>query len=109
MEKRRSLSNTAKASVIERQRGLCACGCRESLTIGEIDYDHVLSLGLGGTNDLSNFVALKRKHHRQKSNDENSRRAKADRQHAKHFGPRLNARDRELSRRLERTRQVNGG
>lgn len=105
-EKRRSLSPSAKAKIIDRQRGICACGCRENLQIGQIDYDHALALQFGGTNDLSNFVALIRKHHRAKSNDENIKRAKADRIAAKHNGTWLKAPDRELSRIQSRTKQL---
>lgn len=105
-EKRRYLSPSEKAKVMDRQRGICACGCREPLVIGQIDFDHRIGLSFGGTNALSNFEALKRKHHRAKSNDENTRRAKADRQRAKDRGEWLNAKDRELARIQSRTRQL---
>lgn len=105
-EKRRSLSPSEKARVIDRQRGKCACGCREDLIPGQIDFDHRLSLQFGGTNDIENFDALIRRHHRQKSNDENTRRAKADRMRAKDQGVWLNAKDRELARIMSRTRQA---
>ncbi len=104
--KRRYLSASEKAKVIARQRNKCACGCGYELIIGQIDFDHELALQFGGTNDLSNFVALIRKHHKLKSNDENTKRAKADRVRAKHEGTHLNAKDRELKSIIDRTRLI---
>lgn len=106
MLKRRRLSLSEKARVIARQNNTCACGCREALVVGQIDFDHELDLQFGGTNDLSNFVALIRRHHKKKSNAHNTLRAKADRVRAKHEGTHLNARDRELQRILARTKQI---
>jgi 5-methylcytosine-specific restriction protein A len=105
MEKRKYLNGSEKAQVIDRQRGLCACGCGEKLELGLIDFDHELALQFGGSNRLSNFVALIRKHHRAKSNDENTKRAKCDRQRAKFFNPRLSSSDRDAARIIERTKQ----
>jgi 5-methylcytosine-specific restriction endonuclease McrA len=105
MEKRRTPSPQEKARIIARQGGKCACKCGEDLVPGKIDFDHVLALQFGGTNDLSNFEALIRRHHKAKSNDENTRRAKADRQRAKNDGTWLNAQERHLAKILERTDQ----
>lgn len=104
--KRRYLSASEKARVIERQSGKCACGCRGALEIGAIDFDHVLDLQFGGTNDLSNFCALIRKHHKIKSNANNTIRAKCDRIREKHEGRWLNAKDRQLASILSRTKQI---
>ena len=73
--KRRYLSPNEKVSVRIRQKDMCACGCREPLDDG-VQYDHVLALHLGGTNDLDNFQALKPKHHAAKSTRELKNRAK---------------------------------
>lgn len=106
MLKRRYLSPAEKARVIDCQRGICACGCREPLVIGQIDFDHRLALQFGGTNDLDNFVALIRRHHMHKSAAETTARAKADRIKAKHSGAWLNAKDREVARIMSRTKQI---
>lgn len=106
MQTRKYLSPSEKSRVIDRQRGKCACGCREALVVGQIDFDHVLDLQFGGTNDLSNFCALIRKHHKQKSDANNSIRAKCDRMKAKHEGRHLNAKDRELAAIRARTKQL---
>lgn len=104
--KRRYLSPSEKSRVIDRQNSKCACGCRGELVVGQIDFDHSVALQFGGTNDLSNFVALIRKHHRAKSNDENTARAKCDRLKLKHSGQWLNAKDRELASLRSRTKQI---
>ncbi len=106
IQKRRSLSPSDKARVIDRQRGVCACGCGEQLVPGQIDFDHDKPLWAGGSNDLKNFNALVRKHHKVKSNDDNSRRAKADRMKAKNDGTWLNAKDRMLASIMSRTKQL---
>lgn len=85
---------------------ICACGCGERLVIGQIDFDHELDRQFGGSESLSNFVALIRKHHKKKSDANNTARAKCDRIKAKHEGTHLNARDRELARILGRTKQL---
>ena len=106
MEKRRTLSPSEKARVIDRQRGRCACGCGEALVVGFIDFDHVLDLQFGGSNDLDNFCALIRKHHRAKTDRNITLRAKCDRIRAKHEGKWLNSKDRELAKIRERTKYV---
>lgn len=105
-EKRRYLSASEKARVIDRQGGKCACGCGDMLVIGQIEFDHRIGLSFGGSNALSNFEALIKKHHKKKSNDENTRRAKADRCRAKNEGTHLNAKDRELAKIMSRTKQI---
>jgi predicted NAD/FAD-dependent oxidoreductase len=106
IQKRRSLSPAEKAKVIDRQKGVCGCGCKERLAVGLIDFDHEIDLQFGGSNDLSNFVALIRKHHMQKTATNATRRAKADRQRAKNDGSWLSAKDRELARIMSKTRQA---
>lgn len=104
--KRRYLSASEKSRVIDRQGGKCDCGCKEPLVIGHIQFDHVIDLQFGGTNDLSNFCALITKHHKKKSNANNTIRAKCDRQRAKHNGTWLNSKDRELASIRARTKQI---
>ena len=99
---RRRFSPAQCESVLARQNYKCACGCGELVIIGEHDFDHDKSLWLDGPDTLENLRALKRKHHLVKTAAEAGMRAKTDRQRAKHFGPRLNARDREMARIRER-------
>jgi len=106
MNKRRYLSAGEKSRLLDRQHGKCACGCGEPLVIGKIDYDHILDRQFGGSEDLSNFCALIRKHHRKKTDANTTIRAKCDRQRAKHEGKWLNARDRELASIRSRTKQI---
>lgn len=80
-ERRQHLSAAAKASVIEAQQRACA-ECGDAFT-GTPEFDHVLPLGLGGTNALSNWQALCRPCHREKTfakGGDLSRMSKADRQ-----------------------------
>lgn len=106
MFKRRYLSASEKSRLLDRQRNKCACGCGETLVIGKIDYDHILDRQFGGTEAFDNFCALIRKHHKIKSNANNTLRAKADRIAAKHSGRWLNATDRELASIRNRTKQI---
>ncbi len=104
--KRRYLSASEKARVLSRQRDICACGCRGVLVVGHIEFDHIVDLQFGGTNDLSNFCALIKKHHKIKSNAANTIRAKCDRIAAKHSGRWLNAKDRALAQIRDRIKQI---
>lgn len=77
MTRRRYLTAAEKALVLKRQDFICACSCAEKITdVRDLQFDHALALHLGGTNDLENFRALKRKHHFAKSGRENSARLK---------------------------------
>lgn len=76
-ERRRYLSPNEKVAVRLRQKNLCAC-CKEPLESG-VHYDHVIGLHIDGTNDLSNFQALKPGHHMKKSAKEARTRAKVAR------------------------------
>lgn len=99
--KRKYLSVPQKALVVKRQKGKCGCGCGEDFTDPrDIEFDHRLPLHLGGTNDLDNFVALKKRHHLQKTKREAFERAKADRIRNNDLAhkKKLSAKDRELAR-----------
>jgi 5-methylcytosine-specific restriction protein A len=83
MERRRALSKAAQERVIANQAGLCAaCDC--DLAQEPVEFDHVLPLSLGGTNDETNFEALHRSCHKEKTRGDKSRIAKADRQRKAH-------------------------
>lgn len=93
------------AAIIERQHGLCACGCNEELSTwpGDIHYDHELPLWCGGTDTLDNLRALIRKHHLAKTRGEAKALAKTRRIVAKngHRTRDLNSTERELAKILE--------
>jgi len=86
--KRRYLSDREKVRVCARQAWKCACGCGEFLIIGATDFDHALPLSLGGTNDLENFRALRKRHHLEKTKRETRELAKAKRIAAREHGRR---------------------
>lgn len=79
MTDRKHLSPFAKASIVRAQEYLCAECCCDLQGV-QVEFDHVLPLALGGTNDLSNFQALCRPCHREKTNGDVARISKADRQ-----------------------------
>lgn len=85
-EKRKYLSMGDKLIVCRRQNFKCACGCGETLNMGETNYDHALALIFGGTNDLENFRALKLRHHLEKTKREIKELAKAKRIAAREHG-----------------------
>lgn len=103
MNKRRSLSASEKLTVMRRQDFKCNCGCGETLDPTDTHYDHILPLWLGGTNDISNFQALKRKHHGKKTTKEAKNRAKADRIRNREglLKKRMSERDRAVMKMLE--------
>ena len=103
---RRRFSPVVYAGIWLRQNGRCACPCGEKLRDGYVAYDHIIPLSMGGKDEPENLQALIVKHHADKTGREATIRAKCDRQRAKHFGPRLNARDREIQRIRERKEQT---
>lgn len=100
--RRKTFSPRVYAEICLRQGGKCACPCGEKLQPGRIQYDHVISLAMGGKDEPSNLQALITKHHADKTSREATIRAKCDRQRAKHFGPRLSLRDKEIAKIIER-------
>ena len=76
--RRKYLSPSEKITVRTRQNHKCAC-CGEPLTMGGVEYDHIIPISLDGTNDLSNFQALNKGHHTRKSVKELKARAKVKR------------------------------
>ena len=102
---RRRFTPAQYESVLARQDYICACGCGEQIVVGDHHFDHEIPLWLDGPDTLENLRALKRKHHLVKTRHETSVRAKNNRVRAKHVGPRLNARDREIARIRERKQE----
>jgi len=74
-----------------KERIFARCGGRCALTKrkvgpGEADFDHIKRLRDGGEHRETNLQLVWRPKHREKTAQENSDGAKADRTHAKHFG-----------------------
>ena len=82
MTRRRYLTAKAKAELRALQQGRCA-ECDRFME--DIEWDHILPLCLGGTNDF-NWQGLCRPCHVEKTRREAGMRAKADRQRAYHEG-----------------------
>jgi len=78
---RKRFSPNVYASIIERQRGRCGCGCREKLGDDprQIEFDHVLGLEEGGPDTPGNLRAVKKKHHLEITKAQTKRRAKVKR------------------------------
>lgn len=103
--RRRRFHPRVYAEIIERQGGICACGCEEELGTDprDIQFDHELALHLGGEDTSDNLRALKKRHHLAKTIRETKDRAKFLRI-AERDGMskrRMNRRDRELAKMLE--------
>ncbi len=64
---RAEFTKLTKAQAFQRAGGRCECGCGSKLTPGEIEYDHRIPAAVGGTNDLSNCVVMRKKCHRRKT------------------------------------------
>lgn len=72
-EERGHLSAKDKVALVTKQRKKCKlCGCTPS----RFEFDHVLALSEGGTNDPSNWQALCRDCHVTKGKGEAARRKK---------------------------------
>ena len=74
-----------KARIFAAYGGKCGLTGKR-LAPGEVDYDHIKSLRRGGEHRETNLHPVWRKAHREKTAQEKSEDAKADRIHAKHFG-----------------------
>jgi 5-methylcytosine-specific restriction endonuclease McrA len=75
---RRYLTAKAKAEIYWAQYENCD-ECGDDVTLGNIEWDHILPLCLGGSNDEDNWHGLCRKCHAKKTRHEAAMRAKADR------------------------------
>ncbi len=85
MTRRRYLTAKAKAEIYWAQYENCD-ECGDSVTLADIEWDHILPLCLGGSNDDDNWHGLCRKCHTEKTKKEAGMRAKADRQREAHEG-----------------------
>lgn len=68
-----------------RQKGRCA-KCAGRFALADLEFDHVLPLALGGSNDLANFEALCGECHKAKTRGDIRKIRKADRQGRAHRG-----------------------
>ena len=93
------------ADIVERQGGICACGCGEELGTDprSIHYDHQVPLWNGGEDKPENLQALKPKHHLIKTGREAGDRAKMKRiiERDGMRKPRMSRRDKILAGYLE--------
>lgn len=74
-----------KLRIFDRYSGKCALTGRK-LRAGEFDFDHIKSLRNGGQHRESNLQLVYRPAHIEKTAEENSDGARADRIRAKHLG-----------------------
>lgn len=103
--RRRYLTPTQKARIVKQQNSICWCGCNERLGCDprEIEFHHKHGLEAGGSNDLDNYGAVIRLHHKKISAQQTGVRAKIVRIAARD-GMRLaklSAKDRVLAKMLE--------
>lgn len=80
--KRKRHSAKVKASIIERQGGLCALSGLP-LIPGQIDFDHIRALALGGEDTPDNLRAVTREAHKVKTKADGKIITKADAQKRK--------------------------
>lgn len=86
IESRKYLSKKDKLELIIKQDGLCP-KCSERLgPLTHVDFDHIIPLALGGTQDLSNWQALHKECHKQKTKQDVSRISRAKRLAKKRLG-----------------------
>ena len=105
MNSRRRFSPRVYKAIIDRQGGICACGCNEKLGDDPraFQFDHTRELWDGGEDTPENLQALLIGHHRRKTNGNTRQRAKLKRI-AERDGlrkPKLTARDKVLAKMLE--------
>jgi len=74
---RRKFHPRVYAEIVERQNGLCACGCGEKLVFGDFHFDHETPLHLDGEDTPENLRAIIIKHHLLKSTAEAKARKKS--------------------------------
>lgn len=75
-----------KARVWRRCNGKCALTGRKLTSKDDVDFDHIKPLSMGGRHAESNLQIVWRPAHRDKTAEEASPRAKADRNFLKHNG-----------------------
>ena len=108
MTPRRRFSPRVYWAIIDRQGGICGCGCREALGADPraFQFDHIRELWDEGEDTPENLQALLVGHHIAKTAREGKTRAKTNRI-AERDGlrkPKLTARDKVLAKMLEGSR-----
>lgn len=102
---RRKFGPRVLAAIIERQHGICACGCGEPLGDDPraFEFDHEIELAIGGADTEDNLRAVLKRHHLAKTKERAAVIAKTRRIIAKngHRGRNLSAANRELQKMLE--------
>ena len=105
MNSRRRFSPRTYKAIIDGQKGICACGCKEPLGSDPraFNFDHIRELWDDGEDTPENLQALLIGHHRLKTSGNTKQRAKLKRIEERDGlrKPRLNARDRVLAKMLE--------
>lgn len=86
--KRGRMTTRMKLAIFERERGLCMI-CGKKLRSGEIIFEHVRALELGGSDTAENIRLTCVPCAREKTRDDHSRAAKAKRVKSKHLGLRV--------------------
>lgn len=86
---RRRPSSYLMRQILDIQQGCClSCGT----ALGEVEFDHVIPLGLGGDNSAENWAAVCPPCHKTKTQADLKRMAKAKRQRRYHETGRSRAR-----------------
>jgi 5-methylcytosine-specific restriction protein A len=81
-----SIPPRVRLRVFERFGGICQLSQRKILAGDQWDLDHIKALWRGGEHRESNLHPVLRQPHREKSSQEQSEQAKADRVRKKHLG-----------------------
>ena len=104
MNSRRRFSPRIYKAIIDCQKGICACGCKEELGADPraFQFDHIRELWDEGEDTPENLQALLIGHHRRKTSGNTRQRAKMNRIAARDGlrKPKLNARDKVLAKML---------
>lgn len=72
-------TKATKIAAFQRANGRCECGCGVKIIAGEVEYDHIIEVALGGTNDLENCRVMRSKCHRSKTSTRAAPLAKSKR------------------------------
>lgn len=85
LQKRRSLSAKDKLDILNRDDQCPVCRQRVQ-SVGEAEFDHIIPLALGGTNEKDNFQALHANCHKLKTQDDIKAIAKTNRLRKRRLG-----------------------
>lgn len=96
---RKRFSPQTYAEIINRQKGRCACGCREKFTdASRIDFDHHIPLFLDGADHPDNLRAVKKNHHLKLTVAQTKARAKMKRLERQKGRGKMNQRDARIAK-----------